>query len=139
MPINDQCATEENAFQTNFAEGEQVCAQALDALLAWAEDVAEVWDECISALEPPPDIPGPGDTGVPVDVDPILIHELERQWEAYREEVMNCVSGDSAVFADWSLYQDLQVECDVAREEWLAFLDEYENCLHDLNKGIPFA
>ncbi|WP_138934939.1 hypothetical protein [Roseovarius arcticus] len=131
MPVSDQCESEFDAALEALEEATDICAEADEALLVLLDGLTETEEDC-------KDEAGPEPPEVTPDMDPMLVHVLEQQWEEYRDRVLECVHS-SDVEDKWNDYQDLRVACEIAMEEADAMKDELEACIHTLNEGIPFA
>lgn len=124
MPIDDACLLEKDALIAKWIEAEEMCNLALAALMDWAEARINAWDHC-SYLG----ILGGG----------LSEHIDEFGWrEALEKEIEECISLEPDVVDAWSVYQDLELACEIARDEAKALQEAYEACLHDLNDSMTF-
>ena len=136
MPVSDQCSFELDANLKALQEAAEICVEANELMQDLLDEIENTEKDCMEEAEPRPrNIPGETDNPF---MEPMDIHDLEREWEEYREKVRNCL--DSHGTEDmWNDYKNLEAACEIAMEEAEAIADELEACLHALHEGIPFA
>ena len=132
MPVSDQCSFEKEAAKKALEEAVEICAEAHEALQDYLDELGATAQDCWDTVGPQPHPITP-------DMDPMLVHVLEQEWDEYRSKVEECIASSSELEDKFNDYGNLQAACDIALEEADAIDDEREACEHALNEGIPFA
>ncbi|QFU08707.1 hypothetical protein PARPLA_02350 [Rhodobacteraceae bacterium THAF1] len=129
MPVSDGCGSEEDALKEALNAADEFLEEYFEAREQLLEMLRQAEEDAIDAVGPePPEITR--------DMDPMLQHELERQWEEYRDKVGDHVNSSSDVEAARNHADNLRTAWEITMEEADALREELEVCQHDLNETI---